>query len=135
MMSIFLTQHLSAIFRRRSVFYFCSSERNDATTALRGLIWQLTDAHQELTSHVLPHMDPSDRRKATLSSGETLWNLFRQLVQKVESGRVYVLLDGLDECNDRSGQWLALKIARLGREPQKSNMSILVLSRQIRAFM
>jgi ankyrin repeat protein len=135
MMSIFLTQHLSAIFRRRSVFYFCSSERNDATTALRGLIWQLTDAHQELTSHVLPHMDPSDRRKATLPSGETLWNLFRQLVQKVESGRVYVLLDGLDECNDRSGQWLALKIARLGREPQKSNMSILVLSRQIRAFM
>jgi ankyrin repeat protein len=135
MMSIFLTQHLSAVFRRGLIYYFCSSERNDATTALRGLIWQLTETHQELTSHVLPHMDPIDRRRATLTSSETLWNLFRKLVQMVESGRVYVLIDGLDECNDKSGQWLASKLASFGRDPQDSNMSVMVLSRQIRAFM
>jgi ankyrin repeat protein len=130
-MSIFLTQQLSVLFQRNLVYYFCSSERPDATTVLRGLIWQLIDTHQELTSHVLPFMEAPDRRSATLSSSETLWNLFRSLVSKVESGRVHVLIDGLDECNDRSGRWLAAKLAKFGRETPRVNMSVLVLSRQI----
>jgi hypothetical protein len=134
MMSIFLTQQLSVVFRRRFLYYFCSSERPDATTVLRGLIWQLIDIHRGLTSHVLPYMDAPDRRSATLSSSETLWNMFRLLVSKVEGGRVHVLIDGLDECNDRSGRWLAAKLAKFGRETAQINMSVVVLSRQISAL-
>jgi hypothetical protein len=134
MMSIFLTQQLSVVFRRRFLYYFCSSERPDATPVLRGLIWQLIDMHRGLTSHVLPYMDAPDRRSETLSSSETLWNMFRLLVDKVEGGHVHVLIDGLDECNDRSGRWLASKLAKFGREPSGNNMSVVALSRQISAL-
>lgn len=134
MISIFLTQQLAKPSHRRLVYYFCSGERHDATTVLRGLIWQLIDMYRDLAAQVLPLMEPPERRKGTLTSGETLWNLFESLVCSIGDKRLHVVIDGLDECNNQSGRWLASRLARYGRRDGRGNMSVIVLSRHMSAL-
>ncbi|KAK5697078.1 hypothetical protein LTR17_024043 [Elasticomyces elasticus] len=140
MLSIFLTERLEI--RTQAVYYFCSGEdeqRNNATAILRGLLWRITVKRRELTRHMLDYFATPELAQATLSSRETLWSLFKTVLQDPELGELVCLLDGLDECTSESSRWLILKLVRFfGTEPIKSsniNMPrMVVVSRDIPAL-
>jgi len=127
MLSIFLTEDLER--EHQIIFYFCSSEdekRNNAAAALRGLLWQVTARQPELTEHLLQYFDTPVRSQAALTSRETLWTIFAKVVSDQRLTPTLCLLDGLDECDNESTEWLKrsapnphpLSARRLGRMRQ-----------------
>ncbi|KAK3707864.1 hypothetical protein LTR37_011866 [Vermiconidia calcicola] len=123
MLSIFLTERLER--RKQAIYYFCSSEheqRNTATAILRGLLWRITAKRRELTRHLLDYFGNPRLTQATLSSRETLWSLFKTILQDPELGELFCVLDGLDECTLDSSRWLTTKLVRFfSCEPVESS--------------
>jgi hypothetical protein len=107
MLSIFLIEELGRITQQMEyaelLFYFCSHQdekRNTAVAVLRGLVYQIVAKRPKLTKYVLPYFETLEKPQQTLSSLETLWIIFRMLVQDVDLGTMFCVLDGLDECDE-----------------------------------
>jgi hypothetical protein len=103
-LSIFLTEELERITQKMKdaelLFYFCSYQdetRNTAVDLLRGLVHQIVVKRPKLAKHVLPYVDTPGKARETLSSLEALWVIFRRLVQDLDFGTMFCVLDGLDE--------------------------------------
>jgi ankyrin repeat protein len=134
MMSVYLTEEIASKISRNLAYYFCVSqdmERNNACAVLRGLLWQITGQLPHLLRILEPHFDPPERGKATVSSEETLWNLFKQICSHAGTERLYCLVDGVDECDEDSMHWLVSKFMSVGRGNGHPKLSLLVLSRPV----
>lgn len=118
LLSIFLTEELENAITDNShvVYYFCSHQdekRNNAVQIIRGLLWQITRIAQ-LRDLVLQHFSAQEKNNRTLlSSSESLWRLFAAIVTDPAMGTFYCLLDGLDECDYESTNWLVKKLGDL----------------------
>jgi hypothetical protein len=139
MMSIFLTQNLDSATQRTVIYYFCSgshANRNNATSVLRGLLWQLTTRHPDLAQYISHHFEPPERAKATLSEEETLWSLFLLTCKHLDEIRLFCVVDGIDECDTDSMHWLASRFATIEAEAENTNSqpSMIVLSRSVVGF-
>lgn len=135
MISIFLSQQLALDDRYNLIYYVCDGQderRNSSISILRGLLWQLTEQRPELTHHLISFFDSPSQCEATLLSEETLWQLLLGVVSRSSDLRLRVLIDGLDECDSDSIQWLALKFADLRSQQNCQTLSMVVLSRYIR---
>jgi hypothetical protein len=133
MMSVYLTEAITSE-ECTLAYYFCvgqDAERNNASAVLRGLLWQITRDHPNLTQYLLPFFDPPARGQATVSSKETLWNLLKDVCHDADAERLYCLVDGVDECDEESMHWLVDKFKSVGRENSISRLSLLVLSRPV----
>ena len=105
MMSVFLTEelerHTARIENANLVFLFCSAQdekRNTAIAVLRGLVRQIIVKRQQLVKHALPYFETPERTQQTLGSLETLWLIFSKLIADAGLGKMFCVLDGLDEC-------------------------------------
>ena len=130
MLSIFLTEELERITQSMEdaelLFYFCSHQhekRNTAVAVLRGLLHQIIAKCPKLVKHALPYFETPEKARLTLSSLEALYIIFRRLVQDVNLGTIFCVLDGLDECNEDTSRVLVPKIADMF-SPQKSQPTI-----------
>ncbi|RFU32974.1 hypothetical protein B7463_g3376, partial [Scytalidium lignicola] len=142
MLSIFLTQDLEQVTQNMEqaglIFYFCSNQdekRNTAVAVLRGLLYQIIAKRPNLLKHVLPHLETPAKAQQTLSSLETLWIIFRRVIQNVDLGPIFCVLDGLDECDEESLRVLVPKIVELLSAEMSQPASIMfkmaIISRNI----
>jgi len=134
MLSIFLTQELERT--GKVIYFFCQADdeaRRSATYVLRSLIWQFTVQQPATARHLTQYLYPSDQKQAVLTSKESLWSIFVKITDDPLLTRSFCLLDGLDECDDESQRWLAMKFTDLCKAhekmPEGSCMRIMIISR------
>ncbi|KAL7800946.1 ankyrin repeat-containing domain protein [Trichoderma afarasin] len=100
MLSIFLTEEFERTQPERkhgqdtTLLYFFS--------VLRGLAYQLLSKHPDASTSVSSYFETAKHTENTLSSPETLWIVFKTLLRVPNLGTVYCILDGLDECDEKS---------------------------------
>ena len=118
MLSIFLSEELEHLARQShsTIFleYFCDNKddrRNSAIAILRGLLYQLLESCPNLYKHIMPEFQ--NRGENLFSSFPSLWNIFRDMLQDPDLKTVYCVLDGLDECDGESLEWLLRKLKSL----------------------
>jgi len=143
MLSIFLTEELERVSQQKRhnaelLFFFCSHQDeklNTAVAILRGLLYQIVVKRPKLIKHVLPYLETPERAQLTLSSLETLWITFRRVIQDVDLGKMFCVLDGLDECDADSTSLLVAKLVELFtlNDSQITNgaFKIVIVSRNI----
>ncbi|KAK7177745.1 ankyrin repeat protein [Paraphaeosphaeria sporulosa] len=138
MLSIFLTEELERIVQNRGdaklIFTFCSHQdekRNTAVALLRGLVDQIIRNCPKLVKPILPYFESPERVQQTLSSFETLWIIFTRLIQDVDLGTMFCLLDGLDECDEYGLRVLVPKLVDMFSQPPTKTFKLVIISRDI----
>jgi hypothetical protein len=140
MLSVFLIEELKQ--DQPVLFYFCTNEderRRTASAVLRSLLWQITSIHLDLAHHLLAHLgegesDADRRTEASLSSVETLWMAFIAMCRDSRVSKLAFILDGLDECDQKSRDWLASKLRDLETDSDARHTHhprIIIVSRDI----
>jgi ankyrin repeat protein len=140
MLSVFLVEELKK--NQPVMYYFCINEdarRNNAAAVLRSLLWQITRIHPELAYHFLAHLgagefDAARRIEASLSSVETLWITFVTICRDPKVAKLGFIIDGLDECDEKSRDWLASRFYHVQKESVIQNShppKIVIISRDI----
>jgi hypothetical protein len=119
----------SPVHRGNSIilFYFVDTrkeKRNTAVSILRGLIWTLIEAREDLMEHLLSNFIYQRENLFSQTSIEALWRIFVTMVKDRRAGRVYCLVDGVDECQEDSLRPLIIKLTRFFKEEQ-TNMELL----------
>lgn len=143
MLSIFLSQDLEA--QAGTIYFFCSAgieHRDTAIGVLRGLIWHLT-IHLSGTTHCArtivdalhtkySALDPDspEHMEDALSSREALWLSFVKLMEEEGLGRIFCILDGLDELDEDSRSWLAAKLLSSKNAGGRNVLKVIVTSRE-----
>ncbi|KAI9781442.1 MAG: hypothetical protein M1839_006036 [Geoglossum umbratile] len=109
MLSLFLLRELEATpeYSQNSIilFYFCdghNDKRNTAVSILRGLIFLLLKARPGLINILLADYDTQKEALFSQTSLEALWRIFETMIKDPTAGRVFCLIDGLDECKEDS---------------------------------
>lgn len=140
MLSVFLVEELEL--RQPVLYYFCANEdekRNNASAVLRSFLWQVTRIYPDLTQHFLTLLGAGEsnatrKTEAYLSSVETLWMAFLKMCHDPKVAELAFILDGLDECDQKSRDWLASRFFDLGRKQDVQNShppKVVIVSRDI----
>jgi hypothetical protein len=99
-----LPKHSSFLDEERSLVYFLcdsgSEDRRTATGLLRSVIYQLVTLHLDLIHYVLPKYELLKER--LLGSFDTLWSILMEIGGDKATGKKYVIIDALDECDQES---------------------------------
>lgn len=109
MISIFLTEQLlnTVLQSNRAIlaYYFCENKdhkRNTAVAILRGLILQLLKQRRDLFRCIIPDFQIREERLFTSDTAlQALWRIFVDMLLRLKEHRVFCVLDGLDECEER----------------------------------
>lgn len=119
-MSSFLAKHLqqqdstTAEARRVVCVYFCDDKINkqkDAKGILLGVIFQIIRRHRSLIRYVRRSFELQGA--SLVQSLAALWKLFLDLIKDPKSEVIYVILDALDECEEKTRNELLASIAEL----------------------
>lgn len=78
----------------------------------------------------IPERQSPEYRLKNLSSVENLWIIFKNVVQDPGLGSTFCLIDGLDECDEESKNFLAEKFPQLGQTRQ-TKFKLIIVSRDI----
>lgn len=142
-MSIYLTQMMEVRNDIRVMYFFCTSGdsyKDNAAAVLRSFLWQMTSPihlRNELTRCLLDDFETPKKREAALQP-YALWRMLEQLLAIGNLGPVGFVLDGLDECDHNSQEFLANRSSHLVSPNNhcryKYRPKVLVVSRDIRAM-
>jgi hypothetical protein len=132
MLSIFLTEELERISQQTEstmlLFFFCDNQdkkRNTAVAILGGLLYQIVEKRPDLMKrHVLPYFE----------TVETLWIIFRKLLQDPDLGTTFCVLDGLNECDDGSSQAIVANLVNFPLQHRQSTdraPRLVIVSREL----
>lgn len=120
MLSVFLTEELEVRTRQMQdtelLFFFCTHQdqkRNSAAALLRSLAYQLITKRPDLYPLISSHFGDEKKTQATTSSAEALWIVVRALLLAPEAGKIFCVLDGLDECDQASQRFVISKLSEL----------------------
>ena len=94
--------------------FFCAQtveSHGDARTLLKELILQLLTTRMEII-HRIKEIFGSSRHEYD-ASFETLWRIFQTAVELVPEKSIYIIVDGLDECEETSRSRLLSRLSRL----------------------
>ncbi|KAF4471987.1 hypothetical protein FALBO_1092 [Fusarium albosuccineum] len=136
--SIFLTQHLESLALDSGsslLYFFCDNKqvtRNTAVNVLRGLMYQLIQRHPQLLSHIMPQWRAQEDSLFKETAFETLWRIFRTMVNTLVDIRIYCVLDALDECTETSLETPLNKLTNLfnPNEIENHNLRVVMTSRR-----
>jgi ankyrin repeat protein len=145
MLSIFLAGELERIANDSQdmlfVQYFCNNrdeKRNTATAVIRGLLFQLLSLRPKLFDYILPSFKVQKESLFTDSSFETLWRIFETMVHDPVLSTTYCVLDGLDECDEASLEWLLKKFkalfSRKSNDSSACHLNLIAVSRDLPDF-
>ncbi|KAJ6031415.1 hypothetical protein N7540_002147 [Penicillium herquei] len=143
-LSIFVLEELEERSRNTKdeacLFYFCTNQddnRNNAAAILRSLISQILEKQPDLYNHIPPHFNDPFRSQSALSSPHTLWDAF-QGVLHLYTGKLFCVLDGLDECDNESIRLFVEMVRQYFSPPSSKNphgrFSLMILGRRIAAL-
>ncbi|KAL9125503.1 MAG: hypothetical protein Q9217_005304 [Psora testacea] len=137
MISSFLVEELAHLAKRLSrmtlAYYFCDDkyeERRTATAILRGLLLQLLRQQPALFTHIQRDFDVSGH--GLFANFHSLWRIFASIVEDKEVGKVYCLIDALDECEKESRRLFLTYFKKLfsPRQGKKSYVKFIITSRR-----
>ncbi|KAH7118588.1 ankyrin repeat-containing domain protein, partial [Dactylonectria estremocensis] len=118
MMSLFILRELESNPMRLQdttvLYYFVESQdakRNTSVSILRGLIFLLLQSRPHLMSHILSDFEYQREALFSEDSLEALWRIFQSMLKDSSTGKVFCLIDGLDECREQSLRPFLRKIA------------------------
>ncbi|KAK0766416.1 hypothetical protein N5P37_000139, partial [Trichoderma harzianum] len=146
MLSIFLTEELERKQHERGddqdttlLYFFCANGNencNNAIAVLRGLAYQLLSKHPDISTSVASYFETAKHTENTLISPETLWMVFKTLLRAPKLGTVYCILDGLDECDEKSIRELVKQFRDFYSPsdhtgPIAQNLKLAIVSRKI----
>lgn len=106
MMSIGLIDELSRKQHDSTVvtYFFCQNadtELNTLVSILKGLILRLVNQQIELAESLRSRWDSkNDRFHEDVTSWRHLWNILLEILDRCTASRIYIIVDGLDECQD-----------------------------------
>lgn len=105
--SAYLADHLALVQRTELhgmvCYFFCddkSAYQRDAKAILRGVIYQILQRRRRLIKHVKAAFDVQGSH--LIDSFESLWNVFKEMVKDCNSGPVNILVDAIDECEEKT---------------------------------
>ncbi|KAL3291045.1 ankyrin repeat protein, partial [Colletotrichum asianum] len=111
MMSIFLTEHLEMKAKKSAtesvIYFFCDGQRQMMSCSqgiLRGLISQLVVLNPGLSKHGIFEEKRERGFKTYNVRFESLCRTFNNMVEDLDAGCVYCVIDGLDECDNTCGE-------------------------------
>jgi len=121
MISVFLTEQLAnaACQSKRTIlaYYFCENKdhkRNTAVAILRGLILQLLRQQRDLFRCIIPNFQIRGERLFTSDTAlQALWKIFVNMLLRLKEHRIFCVLDGLDECEEKSLEIFLRNISQL----------------------
>ena len=127
MISSFLVEELTHLTERSPLmmfmYYFCDDKyegRRTAMAILRGLLLQLLRQQPDLFQHIQPDFKESGDH--LFSNFHALWRIFTSIVHDPRVGKVYCLIDALDECEEESRTLLLNSFRKLFcSSPQSSD--------------
>ncbi|KAK0717606.1 hypothetical protein B0T26DRAFT_300152 [Lasiosphaeria miniovina] len=133
--AIYLTEELSTAFsktdKKTLAYFFCDSSfaaRREATSVIKGLLYQLVKQHPQLLDYLLPKYN--ERGAELFKSFDALWTIFMAAAADQSTGRKYCIIDALDECDRESQNILLQQLERSFQSRDvSSNVRILVTSR------
>ena len=118
MISSFLVDELTPIAERSRqmtlAYYFCDDkyqERRTAITILRGLLLQILRQRPVLFKHIQTSFDMSGN--GLFTNFHALWRIFIAIVHDPEVGKLYCLVDALDECERDSRELFLVEFTKL----------------------
>ncbi|CEJ59102.1 hypothetical protein PMG11_07738 [Penicillium brasilianum] len=136
-MAIYLAEELpTALFNMEGDevtlgYFFCDSgfhTRRTATSIVRGLLYQLIRKHKKLLDFIL--LEYRSRGAELFTSFDALWSIFMDMVADQSIGRIYCIINALDECDQESKQILLQQLEETFQSQETSpNVRILVTSR------
>ncbi len=114
------------------LYFICDNKHEQFRTrecVLRSLIHQLLVMNPSLVRHAIKHF--RDMKNSMVLSASILWIIFQNIIGDGDLHDVYCILDGLDECEDESREWMMNKIHRLfsAKSPRNFRFKMLVASR------
>ncbi|KAI4130709.1 MAG: hypothetical protein LQ338_001610 [Usnochroma carphineum] len=126
-----MVHHLTAESPRSVVCrFFCDGNidgQRDATSLLQSLIFQIIDRRRRLVRLV---------RRASNSGGlqvlrqvDSLWALFVRLIRTAKIGEVDIIIDAIDECDDKTQSLFARRIAELIKLDSSTLIKFIITSR------
>jgi ankyrin repeat protein len=116
MISIFLTEELEKLPSVVLLYYFCegrNAKRNNAANILRGLIYLLLRQRPNLMEKVLPDFEAQDEALFSPDSIESMWRIFESMIRDPQTGPVFCVIDGMDECGQYSARGLEHVIKKI----------------------
>ncbi|KAL8637402.1 MAG: hypothetical protein Q9228_005321 [Teloschistes exilis] len=115
-------------------YFFCQNadyELNTIESIITGLILQLVNQQEQLTASLRRRWNTAHRRfDGGVTSWRTLWNIFLEMLDRCQCQRVYVVVDALDECEDKGMADFFKLIVRTGLY-QPSKIKWLLMSRPL----
>ncbi|KAG9856318.1 hypothetical protein KCU98_g1486, partial [Aureobasidium melanogenum] len=93
-------------------YFFCGSSRENTNTAvdiLKGLIYSLSDDSAQLGPYLYRYWnEPEQAFDSSVDLLESLWHILRNMLNHPEQSSTYIIIDGLDECDETVGELLSL---------------------------
>lgn len=135
MISSFLIGELKDKFGSASntilAYVFCDNKdekRNTDIAILRGLLWQILRQKPLLFEHV---QSQYEEQKGLTSNFEALWRVLLKILQDPNAGEIYILIDALDECEEKLRWKFNSALVDLLRSPrlQEMRFKIFITSR------
>jgi len=115
-------------------YFFCDDKDESKKTArslLQGLIHQLISSNPVMVEHAMRCYRTNGTELFT--SLANLWEIFIAIVEDPVVSTTYVVLDGIDECEDSSKKYLLRKLSQHFRDIRRSavipHVKVLVTSR------
>jgi ankyrin repeat protein len=140
MLSVYLTEHLTSghttPFQSQVFFFFCDDKvttQKDATAILRSILYQILHQNRRLIKHVKHRYEIDGPSLA--NSFPALWELFLKIIADSALGPVGIIVDAIDECEERTQRNFLNAVIRLVQESQEPKrrpqnyLKILVTSR------
>ena len=105
-------------------YFFCQNadyELNTIESIIKGLILRLVNQQEQLTASLRRRWDTTHRRfDEGVTSWRTLWIIFLEMLDCCQCQRVYVIINALDECEDKGITDFFKLIIRTGlQQPSK----------------
>lgn len=138
MMSIGLIERLSSQQHNDTstavTYFFCQNADHNLNTLesiIKGLILQLVNQRKELKEYLRRHWDTNNESfTVDVTQWQTIWGIFREMLEKCECQRVYVVVDALDECQNDGMAAFLKSLVRTGLKTP-SKVKWLVTSRPL----
>lgn len=131
-LSNYMIQHLSENLSPKSIIcqFFCSGEADQQqypVLLIRSLLYQIVTCQRRLVKIV-------KRASESLGSNifrqfDTLWNLLTQLVQSNKVSSINIIIDAIDECQERTQRLLVERIALLIHSSLDTPIKFFITSR------
>lgn len=141
MLSLFLVQELDREFastptesEHTLIYFFCSfsdDRLNTACAVLSSLIYQLVLKKRTLGKYAASSFSSYSKANETLRSATALWKIFHKILNDPGIGQTFCILDGLDECDEGSQDFLASCLAELvtaNHGARAHGMNVMLLS-------